>query len=592
MNLDPTWLALGPLTAFAMSLYFIRHLWPYRDEPGGWLFIATIVCEAVWTGAYGLALMVHDPAVRWLFEIPIWLGKSFITVFFLAFVLEYTGRGRLVRSKWMGLVAAIQAVSVLLVATNPLHRIAWSNYRVEPVWGAATVAYTHQPWLFATTLMFYFLAGIAMVVLVDAFVSYGELYRGQTIAVALSLVAPFAASVAWLFEVGPTKSLNLTTTALAIHLAFDFYAFFHRNMFEQTPAARRIGERAAIHDLGTPVVIVDSKRRVIDANEEAERVFDLDATDDAGDTLDDLVDATIDVSASEQAVTVRTDGERREYSVASSAVSDSRGTHVGHTLVFQDVTADRRRKQRLEVLNRVLRHNLRNDMTKITGYTELIRDGADDPAIERHAETVLENGRGLVALGEKAREFERAMDDETDRQRVEVASLAEDVAADLRSAYPDGRVEVRVPENLELHTDPAVLRLLLANLAENGLEHGTDAPRVEIRLAELDDDSRSAVLEVRDDGPGIPDHEVEVVTGGEEGDLQHGSGLGLWVVKWSASALGGDVSFDRDDGTTVSVRLPGVVSRPSPTTPIESASSAPRDPERSGDETPKRTVDD
>jgi signal transduction histidine kinase len=563
MVLSPTWLALGPFAALAMSLYFLRHLWPYRDEPGGWLFIATIVCEAVWTGSYGVALLVHDPTLRWLFEIPIWLSKSFILVFFLGFVLEYTGRGELVRSKWLGLVAAIQVGSVLLVATNPFHHVAWSNYHIDPIFGAATVAYTHQPWLFVTMLVFYFLGGSAMVLLVEAFASYGELYRGQTVAVALSLFAPFVANVAWLFELGPATGLNLTTTALTIHLAFDYYAFFHRNMFEQTPAARRIGERAAIHDLGTPVVIVDSKRRVIDANDEAERVFDLDAERDAGETLDLLVDASIDVSVGEQWVTVRTEGERREYSVTSSPVSDAGGTHVGHTLVFQDVTADRRRKQRLEVLNRVLRHNLRNDMTKITGYTELIRDSTDDPAVESHAETVLDNGRGLVELGDKAREFERAVDGDSDPRRVELSSLVADVADEFRDEYSAATVAVEVPDGLELETDPGIVRLLLANLVENALEHDpADEPRVKVLLDADETDARSAVVEVRDEGPGVPEHEVAVLSEGEERDLEHGSGLGLWVVQWSASALGGDVSFERDDGTVVSVRLPGVVARP------------------------------
>ncbi|UPV74952.1 ATP-binding protein [Halorussus limi] len=566
MDVSPTWLALGPLAAFAMSLYFLRHLWRYRDEPGGWLFIATIVCEAVWTGCYGLALMVFDPTLRWLLEIPIWFAKSFILVFFLGFVLQYTGRGELVRSKWMGLVAAIQAVSVLLVATNPLHHVAWSNYHIDPVFGAATVSYTHQPWLFVTMLVFYFLGGGAMVLLVEAFVSYGELYRGQTVAVALSLVAPFVANLAWLFELGPAQGLNLTTTALAIHLGFDYYAFFRRNMFEQTPAARRIGERAAISDLGAPVVIVDSRRRLLDANGEAERVFAVDATANAGDPLHGLVDADVDVSASEQSTTVRIEGERREYSVTSSAVSDSSGTHVGHTLVFQDVTADRRREQRLQVLNRVLRHNLRNDLTTVTGYAELIGERTDDPAVERHAETVRRNGRKLAELGEKAREFEQVMDGDRDSRRAELAALVADVADDVRERSSAGRFEVAVPDGLELETDPAIVRLLLSNLVENALEHGSDDPRVEVALVDgsaaadgTGGDTRSAVLEVRDDGPGIPDHEIAVLTEGGENALEHGSGLGLWVVQWCASALGGDVSFERDDGTTVSVRLPGVV---------------------------------
>jgi len=62
---------------------------------------------------------------------------------------------------------------------------------------------------------------------------------------------------------------------------------------------------------------------------------------------------------------------------------------------------------------------------------------------------------------------------------------------------------------------------------------------------------------VSDDGPGVPDHELAVIDEGAESALEHGSGLGLWLVDWGANTLGGDVTFDVDEsGTTVTVTLP------------------------------------
>jgi len=47
-----------------------------------------------------------------------------------------------------------------------------------------------------------------------------------------------------------------------------------------------------------------------------------------------------------------------------------------------------------------------------------------------------------------------------------------------------------------------------------------------------------------------------VLERGRETDLNHGSGIGLWLVRWTATTLEGDLDFDTSDGTTVTVRLP------------------------------------
>jgi sensor histidine kinase regulating citrate/malate metabolism len=65
-------------------------------------------------------------------------------------------------------------------------------------------------------------------------------------------------------------------------------------------------------------------------------------------------------------------------------------------------------------------------------------------------------------------------------------------------------------------------------------------------------------ITVADDGPGIDPAEYDVLDRGTETPLRHGSGIGLWIVKWGVDHLGGRISFDERDpaGTLVTVAVP------------------------------------
>ncbi|WP_435129730.1 histidine kinase N-terminal 7TM domain-containing protein [Halobaculum sp. D14] len=550
------WLAVGSLLSGAISVGFVRYLWPYRGKLGSRFFIATIACEALWSLSYGAALLVFDPALRRLFELPIWFAINFIGVFFLAFALEYTGRGRLLRSKLMGGVVLLQTAHTLVVATNPLHHVAWSNYHIEPVYGVATVAYTHQPWLFVNAAGFILMIAAASFLLVDTVISYGPLYRTQAAAIAVSPIFPGLPFLLWLVQVGGSPPLNLTPLVFPVHLAFDMYAFFSRDMFELVPASRRVADRAAIENLGSPVVIVDDGGRIIEFNGEARRVLGLDSGSALGRPLDDVL-PEVDLRGDDQTVTRVVDGRRRVYAVTTASLNDSSGAAVGDTVVLQDITAERRREQRLSVLNRVLRHNLRNDLNVVSGNVQLAADRVDDEETRRFLETAESKTADLMALGEKARRIEQVVAaDGEPPTAVSIRETAERIRDDLSEQYPAASIDVDVPEDREVLADSELLDQLFRNLVENALEHNpADRPSVQVEL--VADDESTLTVAVRDDGAGIPEHELAVLDTETESALEHGSGLGLWLVKWGVTSLGGSVRFEPSgEGTTVYVELP------------------------------------
>jgi len=246
----------------------------------------------------------------------------------------------------------------------------------------------------------------------------------------------------------------------------------------------------------------------------------------------------------------------------------------------------RERTQRLEVLYRVLRHDLRNQLSVVLTYADVVADSDVDDHVTAAARSILDAGRRLEALSERARQIETALEADQETRPVELSAVVTEVTADLREAYPDVEIATSAPDEAWAHALPSI-RLAVENACENACEHNdADDPRVEVSVETVGEsrtgrsDDRSAVdgagdrsdesdhatagrvrIAIADNGPGIPEQERRAIREGRETDLEHASGLGLWLIYWVVDGSGGDLRFaDRDPrGTVVEIDLPGGV---------------------------------
>jgi signal transduction histidine kinase len=225
----------------------------------------------------------------------------------------------------------------------------------------------------------------------------------------------------------------------------------------------------------------------------------------------------------------------------------------------RDVTAQRRQRQHAAVLQRVLRHNIRNDLGKLRGYADLLADADTPDTRERAAgvvEAVLDKWESMTArVGEMQRILhEQAQYDQT----VDARSLVSEVTAAANEAYPDAVVEATLPTSgvsVTASVPPAVASAL-TELVDNAVaaDDGRTS-RVGLCLSR----ARPGWVDVRvtDEGPGMPRSEADVLVHGEETPLNHGQGLGLWLVRSIVAQAGGWVSVDvTDAGTAVTLHLP------------------------------------
>lgn len=206
--------------------------------------------------------------------------------------------------------------------------------------------------------------------------------------------------------------------------------------------------------------------------------------------------------------------------------------------------------QQLQVLSRVFRHNVRNDLNVIRGYADLLADRVDDERSRECLETIRETTDDVVAISEKLRVIEEASPDRPG-ERIDLVETAREAAAEVDGS--DVTVTMETPAEAWIRADRSV-EYPIREVFENAVTHNDGSTRrVDARIEE---NGTTTSLEVRDNGPGIPDDERAVLRAEQETPLSHASSIGLWLVKWMCETQGGTVGFETtDDGTTVRLRF-------------------------------------
>lgn len=220
-------------------------------------------------------------------------------------------------------------------------------------------------------------------------------------------------------------------------------------------------------------------------------------------------------------------------------------------------------------LTRVLRHEIMNSVTPIISLVETAQDIVQHDLAETSAtadlaealEVVAARSRGLVNFVDAYRSFSalpapRFEDFPAKKLFAQVVSLA---AAECKAQGIKLETFI-LPEDLQLHADPAQLEMVLLNLIKNARESieavqqkgkgAGDEPAKEFRItlrAGADGKGRP-FIEVEDSGPGIPPELLDEVFIPFFTTKTSGSGVGLSISKQILQLHGGDIRVSSQPG--------------------------------------------
>ncbi|MGZ0746990.1 sensor histidine kinase [Haloparvum sp. AD34] len=307
--------------------------------------------------------------------------------------------------------------------------------------------------------------------------------------------------------------------------------------------------------------LVDGDPVVVEANPAFESKFGYDADAIVGESVDDLI-VPPDLREEADELNERVGVEDLQVEVTRSTV-DGRGDFLLYTVplsaeehrgfaTYVDLTEQKRREQRLSVLNRVLRHDLRNAMNVVVGHADTLAAGDEDP--ETAADAIRARAEELLEKSRKARIVERVLDADASHDRpVDLTELVARRIERARKRHPELDVDPALPDDPVWASANDLLGVAVDNLLENAASHGGEDPRAGVSV-EPDD---PPTLRVYDNGPGIPETEIDVLRRERETQLEHTSGLGLWLVAWIVRDTGGEIDIrNHDNGAEVTITLP------------------------------------
>ena len=227
----------------------------------------------------------------------------------------------------------------------------------------------------------------------------------------------------------------------------------------------------------------------------------------------------------------------------------------------REITEYKARERRLRLLNRVIRHNLRNETNVLMGYADRLKQAVEAKTLEEEVETILEIASEIGRLSDSIRQVEEiATPDATQRSPTDIGELAEAIVAEVRADETAAEISVDIQDDVCVNADTG-LRHAIRHAIDNAIEHNDrDVPSVDVSVA-IDPDTEQAEIAVSDDGPAIPDVEIDVLREDVTASTTyHGSGVGLWVMQWCVDSLGGELVFEENTprGNVVRFLLPRV----------------------------------
>jgi two-component system sensor histidine kinase QseC len=205
-------------------------------------------------------------------------------------------------------------------------------------------------------------------------------------------------------------------------------------------------------------------------------------------------------------------------------------------------------------------HELRTPVAAIRAQAQVAQGARDDAERQRALAGVIAGCDRMTALTEQLLMLSRLEAGVLGLGDADapLRACTEDVIAELAPAIrrAGATIESAVPADLRIGLGPQLAHSVLRNLIDNALRHGGDGVRVRIAARR---DEAATVLDVADDGPGIPPerhadalqrfHRLDAATGG-------GAGLGLAIVGRIAEVCGGTLTLGEGlDGRGLGVRL-------------------------------------
>lgn len=348
------------MTAAGLLLAGLAAYVAWRRGTASGLSLAVILLAVAWWGlAYAVELSATQIPTKSRWGDLKYVGVSALPPAWLVFVLQYTGRARLVTRRVVAALT-VEPVLVLAVLFNPGTHDLVRFYpedaaQVElPIVGTGPVFWVHL--VYANVMLL-----VATTIFVVTMVRLSRTYWQMALVMGAAALLPWAVNLLHNFEVGWFARLDLTPFAFTVTGGVLVWGLFRERLVRLSPLARSV----VVESMADGVFVLDAFGRVADVNPAGSELVAVSRADLVGLPLAEVLAAQVAGahSALEVARPLPTEisfsaGEQqRTYEVRCDPLTDRRGRPAGELVVLRDITervlAEQAREQLLAERSRV-----------------------------------------------------------------------------------------------------------------------------------------------------------------------------------------------------------------------------------------------
>lgn len=341
LTLFATLMAMAGLILAGLAAYVAWR----RETRMGWSLAVVLVSVAWWGLAYAVELSVEDIAVKSRWGDLKYVGITALAPAWLAFVLQYTGRGRRVTRRLLALLAIGPVLVLILLAVPSTHDLV----RFYPASASSEELPIVEvgPAFWAILVYNNILLVGATGLFVASMVRLARNYRRMALALLAAALLPWVANLLHNFAVGWFARMDLTPFAFTVTGGLLVWGLFHERLVDLAPLARS----AVLDSMADAVFVIDPFGRIVDVNPAGVHLIPATRAGLLGRRLEDVLAGTNTAEIGPTELTLAdTPGspDRRTFDVSHQQLTDGSGRPAGELVVLREITQRVRDQHRLE----------------------------------------------------------------------------------------------------------------------------------------------------------------------------------------------------------------------------------------------------
>ncbi|MGE4434214.1 MAG: histidine kinase N-terminal 7TM domain-containing protein [Bacteroidales bacterium] len=558
--------------ATTLVSFFVAFLaWQRKSVKGAKELTLLMVGTGIWT--FGV---MFETAATTIQGKAIWSGIEYIgaissPVLYLIFVLQFTGKKKLITPKRILLLFIIPVITLILAITNEKHHFIWTGF--SPISEKTNIMeYYHGIGFWIGHIAYnYFMLLLATIYLFSFIFNQTSIYRIQGLIVFIAGLCPWIASIFYLTDSNFISGLNITPASLILSGSLFALAIFYTHILDIVPVARKM----LVETLPYGILVLDNKNRIQDINGVGlsflgirnKNIIGLPA-ESSGGSYTDLLNAALDRESIDQ-ITIKRDNGFKVFSINKYAIKTPEGSRL---VVMHDITERKLAEEEIKLKNEelqklnsekdkflsIIAHDLKSPFNSILGFSNLLIEQVrvkDYNRIEEYADIVQTSSQRAINLLENLMEWSLS---QTGRMEfhpvyfdvVELIHTVTDLSSDV-AKQKSIRITSDLLPNMNVYADKNMVSTVLRNLITNAIKFTNTDGKIVIST-KVDNNEWS--ISVRDNGVGMTKDKIERLFRIEENSStlgtqnEKGTGLGLILCKEFIQKHGGKIFVKSEIG--------------------------------------------